>query len=134
MAKFQGSQSAMLKGQNPVNIEKSKKKNIENPDNPIPIHGDINCTPSNWSLVTKKQTGDSVCLTYWTPNNNGGHSINKDVIVLKYLYFDVKTQRTFVFTKSGVKYYLAKSNAYFNPNYKVASDPYALTCRLIKLS
>ena len=63
MAQFQGSRSAMLNGENPVIIEKSKKKkNIENPDNPIPIH---------------------------------------------------------VFTKSGTKYYLAKSNAYFNPNYKV---------------
>ena len=78
MAQFQGSRSAMLNGKNPVIIEKSKKKkNIENPDNPIPIH---------------------------------------------------------VFTKSGTKYYLAKSNAYFNPNYKVASDPYVLTNRLTKLS
>lgn len=60
MAQFQGSRSAMLNGKNPVIIEKSKKKkNIENPDNPIHIHG------------------DSVCLTYWTPNNNGGHSVNK---------------------------------------------------------
>ena len=118
-------------------VEKSKKsKKSEkgnNTENPFLINSNNYLTPPNWSLNQKKKTGNSVCLTYWVPNNQGGHTINEGTIVLKYLYFDTKTHRTFVFTKSGNKYYLANANAYFNPNYKVAADPYQLTSQLEKL-
>ena len=136
MASFTGSQSAMLKGDNPVVVETSKSKKSEkgnNTENPFPINCDNYLIPPNWSLNQKKKTGNSVCLTYWVPNNQGGHTINEGTIVLKYLYFDTKTHRTFVFTKSGNKYYLANANAYFNPNYKVAVDPYQLTSQLENL-
>jgi hypothetical protein len=135
MASFNGSQSALHRGKNPVIVEKSKsKKQKENPNNPIPVHGENYCIPSNWSLIKKNNTGDAVCLVYWTPNDMGRHVINKDTIILKYLYFEAKTNRRFVFTKSGTKYYLAQSNAYFNTNYEVAIDPYELTSQLTKLN
>jgi hypothetical protein len=134
MEYFQGSLSAFHRGENPVIVEQPKKQNkIENRVNPIPVHGENYDIPINWTLTTRKQTGEAVCLVYWTPNDRGGHRIHSKV-VLKYLYFDVKTNRTFVFTKSGTKYYLAHSNAYFNPNYKVAIDPYELTHQLTKLN
>ena len=136
MASFQGSRSALHRGKNPVIVEQPKKQNkieIENPVNPIPVHGENYYIPINWTLRTQKQTGTAVCLVYWTPNDRGGHRIHSKV-VLKYLYFDANTNRTFVFTKSGTKYYLAHSNAYFNPNYKVVIDPYELTHQLTKLN
>jgi len=135
MAYFQGSQSALLHGLNPVIVEPSskKKKELENPNNPIAIHGENFYIPENWKLGTKKMTGPSICLVHYTRNENGGGHLIHNTVVLKYLYFDVKTNRTFVFTKSGTKYYLAKSNAYFNPKYEVATDPYTLTYQLTKL-
>ena len=134
MEYFQGSLSAFHRGENPVIVEQPKKQNkIENRVNPIPVHGENYDIPINWTLTTRKQTGEAVCLVYWTPNDRGGHRIHSKV-VLKYLYFDAKTHRTFVFTKYGTKYYLAHSNAYFNPNYKVAIDPYELTHQLTKLN
>ena len=75
MASFTGSQSAMLKGDNPVVVEKSKKsKKSEkgnNTENPFLINSNNYLTPPNWSLNQKKKTGNSVCLTYWVPNNQG---------------------------------------------------------------
>jgi hypothetical protein len=130
---FQGSQSALHRGKNPVIVEPSKQNETENPGNPLPVHGKNYYTPINWTLVYRKQTGKAVCLVYWTPNDRGGHRIHSKV-VLKYLYFDANTNRTFVFNKSGTKYYLAHSNAYFNPNYKVVIDPYELTHQLTKLN
>ena len=45
------------------------------------------------------------------------------------IYIDVRTNRTFVYTKDGTKYYLARDNAYFNKNYKTG-DAFEL-CKLL---
>ena len=131
---FQGSRSAEHRHLNPVRVEKNnKKKKKENPANPIELHG-VFSTPLNFRLVNKKGANNQVCLSYWTPNNSGGHSPNEGTIVLKYVYTEGKTNRTFVYTKDGTKYFLAKANAYFNPNFKSASDPFELTKMLTCLT
>ena len=125
---FQGSRSAQNKSVNPVRVEKKSRKPKENSNNPIKLHGDFSTVP-NWRLVQTKNTNSQVCLSYWQPNQAGGHSPNPDTIVLKYIYIDVRTNRTFVYTKDGTKYYLARDNAYFNKNYKTG-DAFEL-CKLL---
>lgn len=58
MASFQGSRSALHRGKNPVIVEQPKKQNkieIENPVNPIPVHGENYYIPINWTLRTQNR-------------------------------------------------------------------------------